>query len=147
MAIDYGTKRVGIALTDPLRITSSAYDTLSNTSSLNKEIFDIVKAKVVNEIVVGIPYNQESQIGDSALKVLKFVKKLDIYFKENDLDIIFYGQDERYSTIDAYDTMNHIKVKSKKRNQLIDQMAAANILRSFLESGYKEKLNPGDIDG
>src|SRR4030042_4607496 len=96
MAIDYGEVRIGIALSDPLKIISSGYKTLKNCKNIFDAILDICRLKDVDSIVVGIPLDQNSEIGSTAKKVLKFTKMLDNFLKANDLKIPIYEQDERY---------------------------------------------------
>ena len=141
LAIDYGDSRIGIALTDPLQIIASAYKTIQNTKDSYQMIAEICLEKDVEAIVMGIPFNQDDGIGDAALKVLNFSKKLILCLGANNLDIPFYEQDERYSTREAHSAMRSIKIKTKKKQGLVDQIAAANILKSFMESSYKTKLN------
>jgi putative Holliday junction resolvase len=137
MAIDYGDARIGIALTDPLKIISSGYKTLQNKVNVFSEILDICKTKDVESIVIGIPFNQDSKIGDSAKKVLLFVNKMLDFFKNNNFSIPIYEQDERYSTQNAIESMREIKVKKDKKKQVVDQIAAANILYNFMQTSKK----------
>ncbi|MBN2544842.1 MAG: Holliday junction resolvase RuvX [Spirochaetes bacterium] len=143
MAIDYGDVRIGIALTDPLKIISSGYKTLKNCKNIFDAILDICRLKDVESIVIGIPLDQNSEIGTTAKKVLRFTKKLDNFLRENKLNIPIYEQDERYSTFEALDIMKTMKIKKKNKKNLIDQIAASAILNNFMKSSNKKKL---DID-
>jgi len=141
MAIDYGDARIGIALTDPLKITASGYSTLSNSNDIYLQILNICKEKDVEAVVVGIPFNEKSEIGYSAKKVLDFSKKLYSYLTDNNIKIPFYEQDERYTTIEAYNLMNTINLKRKKRKKVIDQIAATYILMDFMKSSSKKVMD------
>ncbi|OHD13035.1 MAG: hypothetical protein A2086_07515 [Spirochaetes bacterium GWD1_27_9] len=140
MAIDYGDARIGIALTDPLQIISSGFKTIPNNKESYDTIYNICIEKDVESIVVGIPFDQNSKIGDAAKKVLSFVKNLQNYFKQKQFELPFYEEDERYSTRDALEAMREMKVKNNKKKELVDTIAAANILSSFMRNRQKIKL-------
>jgi len=140
MAIDYGDKRVGIALTDPLKIVVSGYITLKNDKKLMNEIVKICNEKNVDKIVIGIPYNEEYKIGTSAKKIMDFVEKLDIFFKELSYNIEIYGEDERYTTTYANEILKELKVKNKRKKDVVDQIAASKMLTSFLNNKNRERL-------
>ena len=141
MAIDYGNARIGIALTDPLKIIASGYTTLKNDEGIFDNILALCREKEVESIVMGIPFDQDSKIGESALKVINFAKLLKEYLDVNDFSIPFYEQDERYSTHEAYDAMRTVKVKNKKKKALVDQIAAAKILSDFMNSSRKKEVD------
>ena len=141
MAIDYGNARIGIALTDPLKIIASGYTTLKNDESIFDNILALCREKEVESIVMGIPFDQNSKIGESALKVINFAKLLKEYLDVNNFIIPFYEQDERYSTHEAYDAMRTVKVKNKKKKALVDQIAAAKILSDFMNSSREKEVD------
>ena len=141
MAIDYGEARIGIALSDPLKIIASGYKTLKNDNNILESILLLCKSKNVESIVIGIPFDNNSEIGDSAKKVLVFAEKLLNFFKKNDFNITIFEQDERYTTHEAYESIKLNKVKTKKKKKIIDQIAAAKILSNFMQSSNKIKLN------
>ncbi len=141
MGIDFGEARVGIALSDPLKIFASGYETLKNDDKIFESILSLCKFKNVDSIVIGIPFDNNSQIGDSAKKVLLFTEKLLTFFKNNNFEVPFFEQDERYSTHEAYEAMKLNKVKIKKKKQIVDQIAAAKILSNFMQNPNKTELN------
>ena len=141
MAIDYGNARIGIALTDPLKIIASGYITLKNDDDIFDNIRDLCFDKEVEGIVMGIPFDQNSKIGESAARVINFAKLLKEYLNMNDINVPFYEQDERYSTHEAYNAMRVVKVKNKKKKALVDQIAAAKILSDFMNSGSKKEID------
>jgi putative holliday junction resolvase len=141
MAIDYGDVRIGIALTDPLQIISSGFKTLQNNNNVFTEIINICQIKNVEKIVIGIPFNKDSEIGDSAKKVILFTKILIDILKSQNIDLQFFEQDERYTTTEALFSMREIGVKRKKKKRVIDQIAAANILFDFMQSKVKKQLD------
>lgn len=141
MGIDYGEVRVGIALTDPLKIISSGYKTLKNSKTIFTEIVEICKTKEVDTIVIGIPLDQNSAIGSTASKVLKFAKELESNLKKDGLNIPLFEQDERYSTFEALDIMRTMNIKRKNKKMLVDRIAASTILSNFMNSSNKKLLN------
>jgi putative Holliday junction resolvase len=143
LGIDYGNTRIGIALTDPLQIISSGFATLENNDESVNEIIKICRSKSVSSIVIGIPFDQSNGIGASAIKVLQFAQKLQSALIENNLNIRIYEQDERYTTRDAHQSMREIKTSRKKKTSVVDQIAAAGILKSFMESRYQKELDIG----
>ncbi|HOF00245.1 MAG TPA: Holliday junction resolvase RuvX [Spirochaetota bacterium] len=137
MSIDYGDARVGIALTDPLQIIASGFKTIPNNIELYREIYDIYVEKEVESIVIGVPYAERSEIGFAAKKVVNFTLNLFDFFKKNGIDPIFFEMDERYSTSSAQSSMKEIKVKNKRKKEIVDQIAAANILKDYLSQKKK----------
>lgn len=137
MAIDYGDVRVGIALTDPLKIIASGYKTLKNDANLSSAIYEICKEKTVTSIVIGLPYDQNSNIGIAAKKVINQAVNLKEYMDKKEYAVTYFEQDERYTTRDAVTSMRDVKTKRNKKKEVVDQIAAANILREFLSSNYK----------
>lgn len=140
MCIDYGDSRIGVALTDPLRIIVSAHSTIQNNEKSLDAIKDIFISKNVLDVVIGLPYGKDGEIGPAALKIIDFAKKLKQNFDDSSLEALFYYQDERYTTREANETMKNIGVRKKRRQSVVDQIAACNILTAFLESKYKEKI-------
>ena len=141
MGIDYGDVRVGIALTDPLKIISSGYKTLKNSHTIFSAILEICQKKEVESIVIGIPFDQYGEIGTTAKKVLRFAKELIDYLSENNCSLPLYEQDERYSTFEAHDFMRSIKVKKKNKKNIVDQIAASTILSNFMKSSRQVILD------
>lgn len=135
MAIDYGEKRVGISLTDPLNIIVSPYLTLKNDNNIFLNIIKICKEKKVEIIVIGMPFNKEYKTGFAAKKVIKFMNNLIQLFLKEGLNITFYEQDESFSTREAYDKIKKVKLKNKKEK--IDAIASTNILNDFIASKNK----------
>ncbi len=141
MAVDYGDARIGIALTDPLQIISSGYKTLLNNAKIYDNILEICKDRVVESIVIGIPFRQDNSIGDAAKKVLLFSKNLIEHLKSAGIILPVYEQDERYTTIEAHSAMRELKVRKKKKKHVVDQIAASRILSGFLNSSGKILLD------
>ena len=134
MGIDYGTKRVGLAVSDPLGVFASALDTVAATkimSYLQTYIF----RQPVSRFVVGFPKNLDNTPSKSAPYVLLFVKKLGKMFPN--IPICF--EDERFTSKMAFQTMIDGGVKKMQRREkaTVDKISAALILQGFLDAQQK----------
>lgn len=131
LAIDYGEKRIGIAITDPLKMFSIPLTTLNNNSNFWIELKKILDYYNVKKIVLGYPVNEDGSKTKLTEKVEKFSSKLKTNFKK---DIFFI--DERYSSSIAWEQIKKgITSKKKRRNKsLIDMKAASVILEDFIKN-------------
>ena len=131
MALDVGDVRIGIALSDPLKITAQGLETLTRTN--NKQdfqyIWQLIEDHEVSELVVGLPKNMNGTIGPQGEKVQKFVEEF-LQHKDKSLKVIYV--DERLSTVTAEKTLIAGDVSRKKRKQVVDKLAAIVILQSYL---------------
>lgn len=134
MAIDFGMKRIGIALSDSLQMFAYAHKTILNNSTTLNEIDKIVKEKNVIKFILGIP-NEERQKKDSKTSVINNVKK----FKES-LEKRFAFEvelwDETYTSVIAQQKiLESVNKKVKRQNKdLLDMYSAAIILQEYLDS-------------
>lgn len=130
MAFDYGTKRVGIAVTDPLQLIATALDTVHA-----KDIQDYVKAYVAREavttFVVGMPRQMDGKASESAQHVTGFIRSLRRAFPAIPVETI----DERFTSKMASASIAQSGLgKQKRQNKaLIDSISAVLILQSYLE--------------
>ncbi len=130
LAIDYGQKRVGVAVTDELQISANPLDTIHS-----KDIFDFLKQYLSNEtvdcIVVGEPKRMDNTNSESARFIEPFVKKLRKEFPS----ILIDRYDERFTSKLASQTILDAGLNKKKRQDksLIDTISATIILQSYLE--------------
>lgn len=131
MGIDYGDKRVGIALSDELLLTAQGYKTIENTGGkkLFLTICDIIKEQNVGKIIVGLPRNMDNSEGFRVDATKDFVVRLKCY---TDLEIVFW--DERLSTVAAHNFLSDLDIRGKKRKALVDTVSAALILEGYLNS-------------
>ncbi len=130
MGIDYGEVRVGIALSDPLRIISSPYKVLSNSEdSLFVELNEIINLENVGKIILGLPLNLAGKDSKKTLEVRKFAEKLT---EKVPVPVEFY--DERFTTVEANEVLKNMGIKSKDSRKVVDKIAASIILKSYLES-------------
>ncbi|HOX82187.1 MAG TPA: Holliday junction resolvase RuvX [Chryseolinea sp.] len=129
LAIDYGLKRTGLAVTDPLRIIATALDTVATTDLL-KYLIAYLQKENVDEFVVGMPktlLNEDSQI---APQVRGFVEKLKMTFPDKPIHLA----DERFTSRMAMRTMidGGMKKKDRQVKGNVDKISATIILQSFL---------------
>jgi putative Holliday junction resolvase len=131
LAIDYGSKRIGLALSDPLKIFAYPFKTLSNDKNIWIELEKVIREKTVLKIILGYPYDDSGSKSIVADKVEKFAKELK---KKINKEIIFW--DERYTSVMAQEKiLESVTKKSKRRNKgLLDQNSAAIILQEYLNS-------------
>lgn len=130
LALDVGTKRVGIAVSDPLFITAQPVNTILRIPEQKciEEIVSICKEYNVFQIVVGLPYNMDGSLGFQAEDVQKFSELLKIKL---DLDIIY--EDERLTSEDAEKILISQGKKPSKNKALVDMVAAAIILQQYID--------------
>lgn len=131
LAIDYGLKRIGLALSDALRIVATPIKTIDNTPNAISEIMQIIQAEDVNLILCGIPYRNDDKNDEWIAKIKNFANKL---AKQSGLELVFV--DEFMTSKKAVQIMvNNGKKKSKRSEKgAIDKVAAAIILQDYLES-------------
>tara|TARA_B000000441_G_C21561620_1_gene243265 strand:- start:73 stop:486 length:414 start_codon:yes stop_codon:yes gene_type:complete len=129
LGIDYGEKRVGLALSDRLNLIASPYKTLQYISEndLISEIKKIVIDKEIGVFVIGLPLNMKGEDSDQTKKVRRFKNLLSIL----KLPIVY--EDERFSSIIAKNSLVLQNVKTGHNKSEIDRTAAAIILQQYLD--------------
>lgn len=141
LGLDYGTKTVGVAISDPLGYTAQGVETIFRKEE-NKlrqtmaRIGEIVDENDVAEIVVGLPKNMNNSSGEMAAKAQEFAAAL-----ERRLGIPVKMIDERLTTMMADKVLEQLNVKKSDRKQYIDKIAATYILQGYLD--YKDILAKG----
>ena len=138
LGIDFGLKRIGLALTDPLLIFSYPYSTISNDSSIWDNLKSIIEEKNVKKIILGYPSINNNPQKSITGKVMEFKNKLSSRFN---LEVILW--DESYtSELAKQVVIKSVAKKSKRRDKgLLDQNSAAIILQEYLD----EKRSGGNI--
>ncbi|SNZ14417.1 Holliday junction resolvase RuvX [Hydrogenobacter hydrogenophilus] len=129
LAIDYGNKRLGLALGDTNLKIASPFKVIENRGDIWQKIRSIVEEHQVSVVLVGLPLTPRGNLGLRAKQVEEFVKNL----KENlpeDIDIITW--DERYTTREAYWLLENLP--ASKRKKLKDSVSAYVILKEYLET-------------
>ena len=129
LALDYGEKRIGLALSDPLRIFAKPYRVLQNLGfqQFVSELEPILKEQQVLLVLVGIPYAIEGGNTPKTDEVIEFRNAL-----ETAIELPVQGWDERYSTDEAHQELKKMGYSWQEARNLVDAMAAAMILRSYL---------------
>lgn len=130
LGIDFGTKRIGLAISDPLGIMASALTTIERKTAEDdiKKICEIVKTRNVDKIIMGLPLHMNGQEGREAAIVKAFKTEL-----EKAVDLPVELMDERWTTVMAQKSMLEGDLSRKKRKQKIDRVAAQFILQTYLE--------------
>jgi putative holliday junction resolvase len=131
LGIDFGLKRIGIAVSDPLHTFAYSLTTLQNDSTLLKKLSDIVHSKNIKIIVLGVPSDEKT----SGTSIVNEVKKFkDQLIKEFNLDVIEW--DETFTSVMAKDRIiESVNKKRKRKNkELIDMNSASIILQEYIDS-------------
>ena len=141
MGLDYGSKTIGVAISDPLGLTSQGIEIIrrEEENKLRKSlrrIEELIKEYQVEEIVLGFPKNMNNTIGERAEKSLQLKETLERRCK---LPVIMW--DERLTTVEANRTLMESKVRRENRSKYVDMIAAVFILQGYLDS----KANPGTV--
>jgi len=135
LSIDYGLKRIGIAVSDDERRFSFSRDYLFNDANLISNIFKLLKTENVSKIILGYPLNFKSEKTEMTIEVEKFRELLEKNLKVNSLntEIVFY--DERLTSGIAQHNLYASGVSRKKRHEkgLIDSMSAQIILQDYID--------------
>ncbi|MEN7546684.1 Holliday junction resolvase RuvX [Rapidithrix thailandica] len=130
IAIDYGLKRVGMAVTDPLKIIASVLETVP-TQEVTEYLKDYFGREEVEAIVLGMPVNLDGSDTDSTPHVKGFHKRLKKLFPEKPVHLV----DERFTSKMAQDAMlrGGMKKKDRRVKGNVDKISATIILQSFLD--------------
>ncbi|MDU6398142.1 MAG: Holliday junction resolvase RuvX [Veillonella sp.] len=130
MALDVGSRTIGIACSDALLMTAQGIETIRRTSLENdfNRLRELISEYEVHELVVGMPKNMNGTKGERAEKTEDFVEKMKAVI---DLPVTFW--DERLSTVMAERQLIAADVSRKKRKGVIDKMAAVVILQGYLD--------------
>ena len=136
MGLDYGSKTVGVAISDPLGLTAQGVETIwrKEENKLRKtcaRIEELVKEYGVECIVLGLPKHMNNDIGDRAEKSLEFGEMLK---RRTGLEVVMW--DERLTTAEAERTLMESNVRREDRKQYIDKIAAVFILQGYLDAQY-----------
>lgn len=134
MGLDYGSKTVGVAVSDPLGITAQAVETIvrKEENKLRKTLARIEALAAeygVEKFVLGLPKHMNNDIGERAEKALEFGEMLR---RRTGLEVVMW--DERLTTASAERTLIESGVRRENRKQYVDQIAAVFILQGFLDS-------------
>lgn len=144
LGLDYGERRIGVALTDPTRTIASPYGTLTRRSGKRppwSELLRIIQEQEVTEIVIGLPLDLAGSEGDWSAEVREFGAQL-----QQKVDLPVHWVDERMSSVRAERAVRGIGLKKSAREEKsrVDAAAAALILQTHLEMARNEERRRND---
>ena len=139
MGLDYGSKTIGVAVSDPLGLTAQGVEIIrrEEENKLRKSlrrIEELVKQYEVEELVLGFPKNMNNTIGERAEKSLQLKETLE---RRLGLPVVMW--DERLTTVAANRTLMESGVRRENRKEHIDQIAAVFILQGYLDGEYSRR--------
>ena len=141
MGLDYGSKTIGVAVSDPLGITAQGIEIIrrEEENKLRKSLRrleELVKEYEVGEIVLGFPKNMNNTVGERAEKSLQLKEMLE---RRLGLPVVMW--DERLTTVEANRTLMESGVRRENRSKYVDMIAAVFILQGYLDA----KANPDTV--
>jgi len=130
VALDYGEKRIGIALSDPLRIIAKPFAVWENIGfdDITSKLQGMIKEYQIGEIIVGIPLSVDGEITAKTAETMRFLHAL-----KKVMAIPVSGWDERYSTSEAHEQLKSMGLSWMEARQKVDAVAAGIILKSYLD--------------
>jgi putative Holliday junction resolvase len=131
MGIDYGSRRIGVAISDPsstMALPLATIEVKSDQSHIDaiKKLADDYR---VERVVVGLPYNMDGTLSEAGNKVTDWARTLQDILQR---PVILW--DERLTTFEAHGVLDTLKIKGPKRRAKVDQVAASLILKDYLDS-------------
>lgn len=131
VALDYGRKRTGIAVSDTLQLIANGLTTVP-THELLKFLADYMAREMVERIVIGLPRQMNNEISENMKNIEPFVRSLKKKYPELPVEYV----DERFTSVLAHRTMLEAGLKKKDRQNkaLVDEISATIILQTYLES-------------
>lgn len=131
LGIDYGEARVGLAITDALKITAQPMDTLEihgDSDILINKIKDVMSQSKLEEVVIGYPRHLNGDVSETAKKIDEVIEKIEA------LGLKVVKWDERLTTVMAHKTMKQLGIKQKDKKIHADRLAAMYILEDYINS-------------
>lgn len=134
LGLDYGSKTVGVAVTDPLGLTAQGVEIIrrqkeNHLRKTYQRIKELCEQYDVEKIVLGLPLNMDDTMGDRAEKTLEFKNEL-----ERRLSVPVLLVDERLTTVEAIEIMDDAGIKVSEREKYVDMIAATIILQDYMNS-------------
>lgn len=134
LGLDYGSKTVGVAVTDPLGLTAQGVEIIrrqkeNHLRKTYQRIRELCEQYDVEKIVLGLPLNMDDTMGDRAEKTLEFKNEL-----ERRLSVPVLLVDERLTTVEAIEIMDDAGIKVSEREKYVDMIAATIILQDYMNS-------------
>ena len=143
MGLDFGSKTVGVAVSDPLGITAQGVEIIRREKENHlrrtlARIEEIVNEKGIEKIVLGLPKNMNSSLGERAEKTLEF---RDMLINRCGVPVVLW--DERLTTVAADKAMMEAGIRREHRKDYVDEIAAVLILQGYMDSLKKEEEEGG----
>lgn len=131
LAIDYGKKRTGIAVTDPMQIIASGLTTVA-THQLADFLVKYMQQEKVERIIIGHPRQMNYEDSENMKNIIPFINRLKKLFPDMPVELV----DERFTSVLAHQAMlaGGLKKKDRQNKALVDEISATIILQSYLES-------------
>ena len=135
LALDHGSVRIGVAVSDELKMIATPLEYLpaEPVEELLKRLKSLVNEKDVEHVIVGMPRNMDGSYGPAAEKARQFVERL-----RETVPVPVRTWDERLTSAQANRVLIQGNVRRRERKQVVDKMAAAILLQSYLDSGAAE---------
>jgi len=138
MGIDFGTRRIGIAVTDPLNIFASPLETVRN-HEFEEFLKEYLRKETIDGFVIGYPRTMNNEASEAVNYINPFIRKLGKTFPEIPVHLV----DERFTSEMALNAMieGGVKKKQRRNKAMVDKISAAIILQSFLDqaAGSRER--------
>ncbi len=130
LAIDYGRKRVGLAVTDPSKIIANKLTTVA-THEIWQFLEQYLKKEKVDQVIVGYPRQMNNEPSEAVLYINPFLKRFQKVYPDMPLELV----DERFTSKMAFQTMIDagLKKKARQNKELVDAVSATIILQSYME--------------
>jgi putative holliday junction resolvase len=128
LGIDFGRARIGLAISDELRLLAHPLETIPARKDALERISEIVRERKIDKIIVGVPRHLSGEFGESASEALAFTTKLRARLK-----CTVEVWDERLTTVAAERALREAGKKTRKTRHIVDQVAAQMILQSYLD--------------
>jgi putative holliday junction resolvase len=135
LALDFGKKRIGVAMSDPMGIVAQGIKSIlvKDENSVFEEIKGFIKENCVEEIVVGLPLNMDGSNSPMTLEVIQFVERL-----KEVASVPIKMRDERLTSLQIERDLIFMDVSRAKRKKINDMLSAQIILQNYLDSKRKE---------
>ena len=128
LGIDFGRVRIGVAISDELRLLAHPLETIPANKDAVKRIAEIVRERKIDKVVVGVPRQMSGEVGKAAQEALEFADKM-----RAQLSCAVETWDERLTTVAANRALTAAGKKTRQTRQIVDQVAAQMILQGYLD--------------
>jgi putative holliday junction resolvase len=128
LGIDFGRSRIGVAISDELRLLAHPLETIPAGKNAARRIAEIVRERKIDHVVVGLPRNMDGTFGPAASETQKFVQELRALIPSE-----ITTWDERLTTVAAHRALREAGKKTRATRGYVDQVAAQMILQGYLD--------------